>query len=335
MIQYLVILLDDMSTSYCHYENDKTVSNVIPLDILKQGIRYAMLENLTVQFVYSENTLPDEYDEVIESIDHCKIVPSTYENRTSREEADVVVFSDWVGLNHYQYIQGQSYILRTSKADFFDRYLSLKNVLEKANRLNVVLTDIETFDNDDFDKYQIILKTLSEKVEELFVQGKSPQLNLLTDRMLLSGMNNCNAGVSNVTLAPDGNFYLCPAFYHSPTIDGKEKTMNDVCQKGFTIGNIGEELDIKNPQLYRLDHAPICRNCDAYQCRRCVWLNRKTTCEVNTPSHEQCVVAHLERNASRILLSNIRSHGNFIPEQGEIKEIDYLDPFEQRDEWKS
>lgn len=334
MIQYLVILLDDTSASYCHYENDKIVSNVIPMDILKKGIRYAMLENLTVQFVYPEHALPDEYNELVESIDHCKIVPSTYEDNALREDADVIVFRDWTGLDYYHYIEGQSYILRTSKADFFDRHLSLKNVLGKASRLNIVFADIETFTKDDFDKYQKILKTLSKIVEDLFIQGKSPQLNLLTDRMLLSEMNNCNAGVSNVTLAPNGNFYICPAFYYLPTVDGKEKTMDDVCHKGFAIGNIEEGLDIKNSQLYRIDHAPICRNCDAYQCKRCIWLNRKTTCEVNTPSHEQCVMAHLERNASRTLLTDIRSHGKFLPEKDDIKEIDYLDPFDNRDEWQ-
>lgn len=333
MIQYLVILLDDLSASYCHYENDKTISNVIPLDILKQGIRYAMLENLTVQFVYPETALPDEYNEVIESIDHCKIVPSTYEDKTLREEADVVVFSDWISLNNYHFIQGQSYILRTSKDDFFNRYLCINKLLEKASRINVVLTDVETFNKDDFDKYRTILTILSEKVEELFVKGKYPQLNLLTDRMLLSEMNNCDAGVSNITLAPDGNFYICPAFYNLPYVNGNEKTMDEVCHKGFTVGNIENGLDIRNAQLYRLDHAPLCRNCDAYQCKRCIWLNRQTTCEVNTPSHEQCVVAHLERNASRLLLNSIRRNGNFLPGKEEIKEIDYLDPFDKREEW--
>jgi hypothetical protein len=53
---------------------------------------------------------------------------------------------------------------------------------------------------------------------------------------------------------------------------------------------------------------------------------------VNTPSHEQCVVAHLERNTSRELLENIRKHGMFMPDI-EIKEIDYLDPFDKREEW--
>ena len=162
-----------------------------------------------------------------------------------------------------------------------------------------------------------MLATLSAKVERLYVERKSPQLNLLTDRMMLTAMNNCNAGWENITLAPDGKFYVCPAFY---------------LEQAYNIGTLEEGLDIKNPQLYRLDHAPICRHCDAYQCKRCIWLNRKTTLEVNTPSREQCVMAHLERNASRGLLQNIRKHGTFLPDK-EISKIDYLDPFDKREEW--
>lgn len=333
MLQYLIVLLDDTSVSYCHYQNDRVKHNLIPIDVLKDGIKYAMLENLTIQFVYPEYSLPEEYNDIIDTIDHCKIVPSTSIDSKLRNEADVVVFSDWTGMQFYPFIQGQSYILRTSKLDFFDRFLFLKDVLSKVSRLNVVLTDIETFGEQDFKKYEEILTSLSSIVEQMFVDGKSPQLNLLTNRMVLSEMNNCNAGDNNITLAPDGKFYVCPAFYNLPTIDGHERTMGDICNKGYNIGNIYDGLDIKNPQLYKLAYAPICRNCDAYQCRRCVWLNRKTTCEVNTPSHEQCVVAHLERNASRKLLNSIRKHGSFLTEQEEIKEIDYIDPFEKRDEW--
>lgn len=326
-------MLDDTSVSYCHYQNDKVKHNLIPIDVLKDGIKYAMLENLTIQFVYPEYSLPEEYNDIIDTIDHCKIVPSTSIDSKLRNEADVVVFSDWTGMQFYPFIQGQSYILRTSKLDFFDRFLFLKDVLSKVSKLNVVLTDIETFGEQDFKKYEEILTSLSSIVEQMFVDGKSPQLNLLTDRMVLAEMNNCNAGENNITLAPDGKFYVCPAFYNLPTIDGYERTMGDICNKGYNIGNIYDGLDIKNPQLYKLAYAPICRNCDAYQCKRCIWLNRKTTCEVNTPSHEQCVVAHLERNASRMLLNNIRKHGSFLPEREDIKVIDYLDPFDKGYEW--
>jgi len=58
-----------------------------------------------------------------------------------------------------------------------------------------------------------------------------------------------------------------------------------------------------------------------------VWLNRRSTLEVNTPGREQCVSAHHERNASRALLASIRTLGTFLPDR-EIPEISYLDPFE-------
>ena len=82
-----------------------------------------------------------------------------------------------------------------------------------------------------------------------------------------------------------------------------------------------------------MEYAPICCHCDAYQCKRCIWLNRKTTFEVNTPSHEQCVVSHLERNTSRELMMSVRKRVEFLSDKEEIKDISYLDPFDLRDEW--
>lgn len=327
MLQYLIIQLDDTGTSYCHYENRNTERNLISKDDLKAGIFFAMKENLMIQFVYPDYELPGDYKDVINSIDHSDIVSSLCEDTALRNNADIVVFHDWTGLDLYDFKENGVYVLRTSKSDFLDRYLFLKSVLGKAARLNVVITDVEALTEDDFCKYRKALETLSDAIEKLYVQGKSPQLNLLTDRMMLGKMNSCNAGWENITLAPDGKFYVCPAFY----LAGEEEDYG-LGKAKSDVGDLRTGLDIKNPQLYKLSHAPLCRNCDAYQCKRCVWLNRKTTYEVNTPSHEQCVAAHIERNASRELLKKIRKHGMFMPQQ-EIKEIDYLDPFEVRKEY--
>ena len=177
---------------------------------------------------------------------------------------------------------------------------------------------MERFTDADQERYGRWLAQLGEELERLYVNGKSPQLNLLTDRVMLTAMNNCGAGDTCITVAPNGRFYVCPAFYYDDPDDN--------------VGDLDQGIDIKNRQLYRLGHAPICRRCDAWHCRRCVWLNRRMTLEVNTPSHEQCVMAHLERNATRNLLASIRSKGTFLPDKPEIKEIDYLDPFEKLQE---
>lgn len=326
MLQYLIILLDDASTSFCHYENPVNESHLIPLDTLREGIRIAMKENLMVQFVYSEQELPSEYAAVIDSIDHIDIVPATCRDNKLMENAEVVVLNGWANVPTCDYHPGTSYVLRTDKVQLFEKYSLLSDILQKVERLNLVLTDADTFTESDFATYKQTLGEMAKWVEEAYVAGRSLQLNVLTDRMMLDKMNNCNAGWESITLAPDGRFYVCPAFYYAPEGDGLGNVKSH-------IGDLETGLDIKNPQLYRLDHAPICRHCDAYQCRRCAWLNRKTTYEVNTPSHEQCVVSHLERNASRELLTAIRKHGAFLPDKSEIIEIDYLDPFDNNEKW--
>lgn len=314
MIQYIVILLDDTSTSYCHYTNEKADRRLIPLQTLKDGICYAMKENLNIQFVYPNYKLPKEYLTAIDSIDHTDIYPAEM-----ADNADVVVFDSLIAAKDYVFKEEVAYLIRTDKVSLFNEYKIIGEILDKVTRLNVVITDIETFTEDDFMVYKSLLSNLAERVEQIYVSGKSPQLNLLTDRIMLENMNNCGAGDTSVTLAPDGKFYVCPAFYLSAD--------------GYTIGDLVNGLEIKNSQLYRLDHAPLCRRCDAWQCKRCIWMNRKTTLEVNTPSHEQCVVAHLERNASRKLLIDIRKYGKFMSGSEDIKEIDYLDPFDVKEEW--
>jgi CXXX repeat peptide maturase len=283
---------------------------LIALDDLKAGVLFAMKENLNVQFVYPDYELPTAYTEIIDSIDHTDIVP-----KRLGVETDVIVMKGWDD----DVPEDSMCILHTTRQQLADNLQRVETLLNKISRLNIVLTDVETFKDEDIDSYKKTLGSLSDSIVKLYQNGKNVQLNLLTDRMMLNKMNNCGAGNTSVTLAPNGKFYVCPAFYYDNEAD--------------SIGDLKSGLDIKNKQLYQLDYAPICSHCDAWQCKRCIWLNQKTTLEVNTPSHQQCVLAHIERNASRELLNNIRDYGTFLPEQEDICEINYLDPFDNKDKW--
>lgn len=324
MIQYIVILLDDTSVSFCHYQNDKQERHLMPLETLKTAVVYALKENLNIQFVYPDYPLPKNYEDLIESTDHIKIKPANMS-----DGADVVVFNSIAEAKCFAgyILDDVSYVIRTERCKLFKEMSDIVPLLSKVKRLNVMITDVDDFDDDDFKPYSNVLQVLAENIERLYVRGSVVQLNLLTDRMMLNKMNNCGAGDTSITLAPDGKFYVCPAFYVMNEEDG-------IGSLNISVGDLKNGLSIKNPQLYKLDHAPLCRHCDAYQCKRCVWLNRKMTYEVNTPSHEQCVVAHLERNASRELLNSIRSYGTFLPDYEAIKAITYLDPFDVRKEWE-
>lgn len=303
MVKYAIILLDKTSTPFCHSDNPYSEKELIPIDILKKAIVWSMKENLRIQFVYPDYQLPREYYDVIDTIDHADI--------KHLSNSDVTVFN---GFDEIRETTSPSIVLRISKQELFNNYIQLTKLLEYRGHISIVITDIEKFSAESFSNYKNILTQLASFVEKLAVENKFPQISILTDRLMLSNMNNCNAGFESITIAPNGNFYICPAFYY--------ENEND------SVGDIMNALDIPNGQLYKLGYSPICRECDAYHCRRCVWLNRKTTLEVNTPGHEQCVVSHLERNASRELLNNIRKHGVFLPNT-EIKEIDYLDPFDK------
>lgn len=315
MLKYLIIQLDDTSVSFCHYNTEHTKKSLIPLAVLEEALFWSMKENLTVQFLYPDYELPAEYKEFISRVFHVDIVSSTCEDLELRSKADVIVFDSLFSIQDYPFSSEQSYVFRCSLSELAENSTTISSILPNVNRLNIVVMDVPAFTKENQLKYRSFLMNISHEIAKEYQRMHAVQFNVLTDRFLLDNMNNCNAGVESITLCRDGIFYICPAFY------------NDTSHS-FSVGNLKDGLDIKNSHLYRIEHAPVCRICDAYQCRRCIWLNRKTTLEVNTPSHEQCVMAHIERNASRSLLNHIREIGQFLPGK-EIPELTYLDPFDK------
>jgi len=344
MLQYLVILLDDTSVAYCHADNPLKEHNLMPIETLKKGILFGMKQNLMIQYVFPDYTLPEEYASVIESIDNVKIYSAGCKPVTGIEdgkETDVAVANnvdffvpkkDNATISETEMATMKNLVLRLTFSEMLKQKDEIAKLFSSGVRINLCITDVEQFSDEQIEAYKQLLEEWNGVLLRLYKQGLSPQFNLLTDRMMLKEMHNCEAGVSNITLAPNGKFYLCPAFYYDERMQVFNQLNHHQPSSDNSVGDLERGLDIPNPQLLRLDHAPLCRNCDAYQCRRCLWLNRKLTWDINTPSHQQCVMAHIERNASRSLLNDIRKVGEFMPEI-DIKEINYLDPFEVRKEF--
>ncbi|MBD5284034.1 MAG: CXXX repeat peptide maturase [Bacteroides sp.] len=305
MLKYLILLLDDNAVSYCHYAPKIEPGASITPNTLKKAIFWAMKENLSVQFVHSKAKLSTEIATLIDSIDHTDIALA---------DADIIVLSDWAEVATLQRSEGRSYVVRTSFENLLAESETLKLLIGIADRVNVVVTDVENFPDHMIGKYQVFLESLIPTIVGEYKRGHQVQFNLLTDRLMLNEMNNCNAGYESITLAPDGKFYICPAFY---------------LYDDQSVGDIDNGPDIKNPQLYKLDHAPICRICDAYHCKRCIWLNKKMCREVNTPSHQQCIIAHAERVASKKLLEEFRKIDSSFMCEIDIPEVEYFDPFDK------
>ena len=312
--QYIVILLDDTSVSYCHADNPLTEKRLISLEVLREAILFSMKQNLMIQFVYPEYELPKEYNDLIETIDHIKI------------GKDVLVY-DSVPTN----VERKNVVLRLTIADFLAKQYDIALLLPKVTRLNISITDIENFKDELIEDYRAALEMLNSVLLNIYKGGNQPEINILTDRLRLNEMHNCEAGVENITLAPNGKFYLCPAFYYDEQMGVSTRMNHKTKDASRSVGDLEVGISIPNKQLLELERAPLCRICDAYHCNRCIWLNQKLTWDNNTPSRQQCVMAHIERNASRDLSNKLKDAGFVL--ENEIKEINYLDPFDVKEEF--
>lgn len=163
MLKYLIIQLDDTSVSFCHYDNPKTRCGLMPIDVLKDCIVWAMKENLMIQFVFPDYTLPVEYLKLIDTVDHSAIKPVG-----KSTDADVIVVQSWDNLDRIV-SNDASVVLRISKKELFENYSRMLTAITKMSRLNVVITDIDKFSEADFDTYRNILGQLVEQVKEQYV----------------------------------------------------------------------------------------------------------------------------------------------------------------------
>lgn len=313
-MQYLVILLDDTSVAYCHADNPLKERRLMPLDTLRKAILFGMKQNLMIQYIYPDYDLPEEYNALIESIDHVKI------------GRDVRVYNGVPAS-----VAGKNVVLRLTIGEFIAGQYDIAALLPQVERLNICLTDIAAFRDEQAEDYKKALETLNAVLVNLYKKENPTQVNMLTDRLVLKEMHNCEAGIGNITVAPNGKFYLCPAFYYDEQMGISNRMNHSTKDASRSVGDLDSGLQIPNKQLLELDHAPLCRKCDAYHCHRCIWLNDRLTMDANTPSHQQCVLAHLERNAGRELQQMLAAQG--LHTGNEIPEIDYLDPFDVREEW--
>jgi len=309
MLQYLFVILDTSADSFCFYKNSTKKSELIDLQLLKDVIFFSQKENLSVNFLTGSHKLPEEYLKVMDTINH--IVISREAISMNGNHIQIADYNERASMM-LQRNESPNLILRVEKKHL-PNLSKIVDSITILRRLSIVLLDMDTYTVSDLDEYKIQLNKIKDSYLINLHQNHEIELNILSDRLALTSMNNCDAGDKHITFAPNGKFYICPGFYCDDEND--------------SVGDLATGLNIRNQQLYKLEFAPICRNCDAFQCKRCIYLNRKTTLEVNTPSHEQCVVSHLERNSSEELLDAVKI---LIPQLStqSIDKIDYLDPFE-------
>ena len=154
MLQYLVILLDDTSVAYCHADNPLKERNLMPIETLKKGIVFGMKQNLMIQYVFPDYELPKEYIEVIESIDNVKIFPINQKHDTGFDnESDVAVASSIPAK-----VEAKNLVLRLKFSELLAKKDEISKLFGNDFRLNICITDVDKFSDEDIVKYQELLK---------------------------------------------------------------------------------------------------------------------------------------------------------------------------------
>jgi|GEM_PF-168316 len=311
MFNYMIILSERAAVPFCYYENPYYASGeseLIPLATLKKGIDFAKKNNMAVNIILGKSKLPVNFEEKLNTETHSKIIPM----ELSRAYPEAVAVAD---INEIDRVTGffENIILKISKEDIEKLPGWFERSSANIKRLNIHISNIKDFSESDYAVFDSAMTKTAGKAAESYRNNNFIEINTLSDRLMLEKMNNCNAGLEHVTLAPNGMFYICPGFYY----DKPEEP----------VGDLESGVCIKNSQLLDLEHAPICSICSAFHCKRCVYLNKKLTLEINTPSRQQCVVSHIERENSRLLLEQCRDISTFT-EVKPIQKLDYYDPLD-------
>jgi len=316
-LAYLLVPLEAGAVSFCHYENARFYSTSEPIwigeDLLRAVANYADKNSIALTFLFGRHALPPGLASLVGRTARTEIVPQ--EVSADHPGAIVVLDSengasfadlplDWT----------RNVILRLARRDLGKLAALAAALTGRYGRLSLHLRELEYYTRADLARYEEELQKLSQELFRIYSHGNRAEINLLTDRMVLEDMRNCDAGVTHLTIAPDGTCHICPGFLS----DGEAAIGRFDIKKGLIAAP---------PAMVALEHGPLCTRCDAWHCKRCVYLSRKLTEEYNVPSEQQCLTAHAEREATRLLLRQLGTMEPFR-RMKRLAELNYRDPLE-------
>lgn len=307
----LNILLSSQTPQICGYPIGNIEPKTIDLSVLQEYFKLCRDNNYFINILYPTIQLNTHYLELLNSIEAQRTIPYTQQSTQYKLE-DGVIFTVTLGQELHTGFSCMNVILLVD----FHNISTLGNYVERLFNNNIIrvnlVSDLSKISLDfDFDAYKTQLTKIANVLFDFYKSNQPRYLNVLTDIVLLEKMNNCNAGITHVTLGPDGKLYICPAFYYSG---------HPLVGSSFTLpARLTNILDYKN--------AVVCKSCDALHCRRCIFDNFNKTCEYNIPGEVQCIISHIEREVSFDLQKKLLNETTFNSFKNILTEKDYIDPF--------
>ena len=162
-------------------------------------------------------------------------------------------------------------IFMINQEDILKLETVLLNLSEQYARINIIKEALEDWTQESVATYQTVLEKI---YNNRVLRGTS--INLFDNGTL---PDDCGAGISDFTLAPDGRFYICPGYYF-----GNSQAIGDL----YTGINDEELVVLKR------DKSPQCKICLINSCNRCSLNSMQKTKMMNLPSTIFCEIANIE-----------------------------------------
>lgn len=309
----LYFLLSDSYTTYCSYENQITFDKEMDTKIILEGLNYAQENFMTPIFVHGENGQTLKNREEYTAYDILHIIPIRYYDEAKKQGFKRILPVYDIEDIWKEKIFIDNVILNIKANEIKELSKAIDELIEFSNRININITELDRYFDEE--EYRQQMEKIRDKVIKIWEEEKIlKEINLLTDILFLDKHDNCQAGENTFVLSPVGKIYTCCAEYSN--------------SEDSFIGDIKEGI-VKEygARLHKIENSNLCRNCDAYQCKNCVYINRKNTKEYNVSPSFQCRKSHIERAISLELKNRIKDCELISSKNDSIvKTNDFLDP---------
>lgn len=281
-LKYLYIITEDNAPAHCNYRNKNMNSKKISKEIMDKALKLCRSKELIPIF---QGKIP-EYVDMRKQI----FFEISNENSFKNPVTGITVIDD---MNLKKDIMTAVVTLILNKNHIEKLAFSVKVLFDKAKRINIFISDLSEWNEQEIVLYKRQLKEISEFIFGKYKEGNyGYQINILTDRLYSDkdADNDCGAGSSSIAVGPNGKLYVCPAFY----FNNPDKSIGDLKN--------GLEYDYKR---YLREKSAMCSKCKSEVCNRYIFEGYEICGELNVPSDIQCQINYIEANESRKLMCKL------------------------------
>lgn len=304
----LFILLADDSVAFCNYTASESESLTLNDDNMKKAADFCLNNFFNPVIVHSNNAImSDKAQEAFAGLPYINIYPQS--NMSVMQNENDITYHDSKSIMHATSL-GNCCVLAVGQEELLDLGIYCHKALAHFKRVNInLIYDPQTLDAESYNNQLYII---ARHLLEYFNNNELRQVNILTDDLFIKKRSNCNFGLDNFVLAPNGFVYACPAFYYD--------------NPNNHLGSIDKDLDYNHLISLSLIHNSVCHNCNIKHCKFCIKWNENLTGEYHVPSSKQCKISQLENDVSYYLQSELHDNSKIKMYMNKIEKNKNEDP---------